>query len=111
MLEMNRETLTRRWPALLASLEAAPEPDSAFLRTDTIAPTLDYEGIQLSSAYDRFNEASIQARLIPASSTKATVYGLALGDLPRILLARDQLEHLHVAVSYTHLTLPTIYSV
>ena len=96
MIRANREVLARRFPALLAWLEAAP-PRAVELR-DGPHPALAIDGIQLASRFDPRGEAELQSRLVPADSKRATLYGFAQGELARLLLARAELERLRVVV-------------
>jgi hypothetical protein len=85
-----------RFPKVLAAL-AAERPLTASV-VEAGCATLLIEGRQLTSAYDRQAEAELQASRIDAESREATVYGVALGDLPRVLLARPRLERLRVVM-------------
>lgn len=97
MLPRNRDVLSQRWPDLLARLERAPAlADVA--RVDERVPTLAVGGIRLTSARDRAGEAREQSALIPAGAERAWVYGLGLGDLPRLLLGRPALRELGVVL-------------
>ncbi|MET0341599.1 MAG: 6-hydroxymethylpterin diphosphokinase MptE-like protein [Polyangiales bacterium] len=75
--------------------ETAPAPASL---VEGHARTLCIEGRQLTSAYDRDAEATLQASHIDMNAREVTVYGVALGDLPRVLLARPMLAHLRVVM-------------
>lgn len=97
VLDGNARIARRRWPALLEVLESARGLDDV-RAIDRGAATLSIGGVQLTSARDRRAEARLQARLVRAGSREATVYGVALGDLPRELLARPELERLRVVV-------------
>lgn len=85
-----------RFPEV-ARVLAATEPAPA-TPLDAGARTLRIEGRQLTSAYDRTAEAALQAGRIDSAAREATVYGVALGDLPRALLARPQLVRLRVVM-------------
>jgi hypothetical protein len=56
------------------------------------------DGIHLTSRYDRRAEAKLQAERVPAGAVEVTVYGIGLGDLPRLLLERSEIERLRVVV-------------
>lgn len=56
------------------------------------------DGIHLSSRFDRRAEAELQAARVPLEATDATVYGVGLGDLPRVLLERATLQRLRVVL-------------
>lgn len=56
------------------------------------------DGIHLTSRFDRRAEAELQAARVPLDAAGVTVYGVGLGDLPRVLLERETLERLRVVV-------------
>jgi hypothetical protein len=60
--------------------------------------TLRIDGIQLCGAVRPDDEAALQAQRIPPGARTATVYGVAQGDLPRVLLRRPELQRLEVVV-------------
>lgn len=95
MLERNLQMIDQRWPELGARL-AASEPLSKARVVRVVEPSLVVEDLQLTSCYDRRSEAHLQASLVPADSPVAQVYGMALGDLPRVLLERSTLQELNV---------------
>lgn len=90
--------IQQRWPHLLAPLQ---EQDIDAIPAELIegrSSTLAIDGIQLSSRHDRVREARLQAEAIPLTHKALTLYGIGLGDLPRELLKRKQLELLSVKV-------------
>jgi hypothetical protein len=60
--------------------------------------TLICRGVHLTSCVSRRAEAELQAREVALDARSATVYGLALGDLPRVLLERPALSELSVVL-------------
>ncbi len=104
MWERNSEALRNRFPAVLAALESAPALENAEWMHDAPALTLCVQGIQLTGACDRLAEAREQASLIRAEATSAIVYGVGLGDLPRELLARTELQELRVVAFHPGIT-------
>ncbi len=96
--DANQSVLLRRFPDVLAALQAAPPLADVRTVDDTPVPTLTVAGIQLTSAYDRVAEANEQAALVPVDAPRIAVYGLGLGDLPRRLLARPALRELEVVL-------------
>ena len=94
----NQHIVGRRWPELWEQLRNAPTPRDVRELSHTPEWTLRIDGIQLTSAYNRPSEARLQAELVPENSREAHVYGIALGDLPRVLLERAQLERLWVSI-------------
>lgn len=93
-----QSVLEERWPALARRILEAKPPPSVRRLAHGGTRTLLIGGIQLTSARDRRAEARLQASLIPSDASVATVYGLALGDLPRELLGREELRELRVVV-------------
>jgi hypothetical protein len=94
----NRRVLARRFPAVLAWIEAAPAVAEVEAVEGARAPTLKIRGVQLEGAVDPRAEAELQARLVPAGASEATVYGIAQGTLVRRLLERPSLARLRVVV-------------
>lgn len=56
------------------------------------------DGRQLTGAVDRESEARLQASFVPEDAPEVWVYGVGLGDLPRVLLERPALRRLHICV-------------
>lgn len=94
----NFAILSRRWPQLARVIEEAAENLPPFSLVEKRSTTLQIDGIHLTSAYDRLKEAQLQADQVPAQSSRVWVYGMALGDLPRVLLSRRSLKELTVVV-------------
>ncbi len=94
----NLKVIEERWPSLSDKLYAASVDAPDYEIIDQGAQTLVIDGIQLTSSFDRHREAALQATLIPKDSSRAWVYGMALGDLPRQLLKRPRLEQLTVVI-------------
>jgi hypothetical protein len=90
--------LSRRWPHLALKIEKAADTLPPFSLVEKGAQTLVIDGIHLTSAYDRSKEAQLQAAQIPLDSSQAWVYGMALGDIPRGLLSRNNLKELTIVV-------------
>lgn len=98
MFQQNIVIIEQRWPYLAEQISRAQMPAQVELVSAAPETTLVVDGIQLSSRYDRLREARLQASLVPAGSEIVHVYGLATGDLPRVLLDRKELKKLHVVV-------------
>jgi hypothetical protein len=94
----NFAILSRRWPELALHIEKAAGNLPPFSLVEKSDRTLFIDGIHLTSGYDRQSEARLQASLIPDGSPCAHVYGMALGDLPRVLLERSSIQELTVVV-------------
>ncbi|MEM9664674.1 MAG: hypothetical protein AAF970_07065 [Bacteroidota bacterium] len=90
--------LRARWPEVANAFEVLNAAHTIERPTHTSERTLVVDGIQLTSGVDRLAEATSQATLIPEDSPEAWVYGVALGDLPRVLLRRPALQRLHVTI-------------
>lgn len=89
--------LRRRFPEVARAIESA-RPLAVEPSPGTPETTLVCQGVHLTSCVDRRAEAELQAAEIPLDAAKATVYGLALGDLPRVLLERNALRELDVVL-------------
>ncbi len=98
MRDQNLNLIRQRWPQVAQRLENTQLPQNLVLTDQTPQTTLVIDAIHLSSAYDRQAEATLQAQAIPMESPEAWVYGMGLGDLPRELLQRAQLQQLHIVV-------------
>lgn len=94
----NFAILSRRWPQLAENIEKAADALPPFSLVEKYVQTLLVDGIHLTSAYNRHKEAQLQADQIPIQSPKAWVYGMALGDLPRVLLFRQNLNEVTVVI-------------
>ncbi len=108
MYKKNLSLIRHLWPLVAAKLDKAVMPGSVELVTDTPEPTLRINGIHLSSAYDRRQEAARQATLIPPRSEQAWIYGIGLGDLPRLLLQRTRIKQLNVVILNPSVALATM---
>lgn len=92
------EVVRRRWPDVFHVVCSAPTPAAIARVVNGDHETLAVDGIHVTSCYDREAEADLQARAVPADSTRACIYGLALGDLARSLLRRSAIAHLQVVL-------------
>jgi len=98
MLDKNLSVVEQRWPDIAQLIAEAELPGSAKFISNTPEPVLSVEGIHLSSAYNQHREAEIQAGLVPHDSEEAWVYGIGVGELPRVLLARPSIRRLTVVL-------------
>jgi hypothetical protein len=96
VFEKNAGIVRERWPGLHERLVALDVGRVPATLTEGISSTLSVHGIQLSSRHDRRREAEIQACDLPHDAHEIWLYGAGLGDLPRLLLERAGLVHLHV---------------
>lgn len=92
----NLAVVRRRWPQLAAAL--AQQAELGVELQSGYAPTLIVEGIQLTSNYDRLAEAEAQAAEVATEAPVVMLYGLGLGELPRLLLARPATRQLLLQV-------------
>lgn len=108
-MEANFAIVGQRWPDVAQAIERAADSLPPFSLEEKSARTLYVDGIHLTSAYDRLQEAQLQAAEIPDDSARAWVYGLALGDIPRVLLKRRQLKELTVVVMNSSVAALSLY--
>lgn len=95
LFQSNFSVIEKRWPEL-ASLVLAHSLGA--YQVDVEGITLLIDNRQLTSNYDRDAEALIQAARIPANATTVNLFGLGLGDLPKLLLKRKVVRRLNVNV-------------
>lgn len=105
-LELNLAAIMKRWPDLGRQLSVCA-PVQVELVGEPGSGTLRVEGIHLASTRDRQAEARLQASLVPPNSSFAYVYGPGLGDLPRALLQRKNLQELRVVIMNPRVTCST----
>lgn len=92
----NLTVLEKRWPSL-ADLLRQEAAELNVTLVNGLSSTLAVDGIQLSSRHDRIKEACQQMIAIP-NVPEIHLYGIGLGDLPRELLNRTELQKLHIHV-------------
>lgn len=97
-ISTNGAIIQQRWPALFDSLIKAGEPREFFFSLHTPQSTLVINGIHLSSAYDQVSEAELQASLVPGGSRCAWIYGIGTGQVPCVLLRRQEMEKMVVVI-------------
>ena len=108
ILVNNLKVIEQRWPDMRKKFDVV---DLNTLSIEVESNTLIVNGVQLTSNYDRIAEAEMQAQLIPMDSKVASVYGVGLGDLCQVLLARTKLEKLHVHILNTGLFLHVLNAI
>lgn len=89
--------IEERWPTLAITLSNAQLGELQVELCEGAGSTLLVNHIQLSSRHDRIAEAQLQANSLP-DARELHLYGTALGDLPPLLLARPDLERLHIHI-------------
>lgn len=98
ILQHNLAVIEQRWPDVAQRLcgeDAGSVPAQLLEGRES---TLSIHGVQLTSRHDRFAEALTQAHSLPVHSPVVHVYGTALGDLQRVMLADPSLQVLHVHI-------------
>ncbi len=98
MLTHAESLVAHRWPRLWSVIQDAALPVGIQRIDNTPNPSALISGLTLASAFNRTAEARLQAASIPENSPSSFVYGLGLGDLPRVLLERPALERLVVTL-------------
>jgi hypothetical protein len=93
----NLAVIQQRWPALKQFLEQQTTELLNVELVEGLSSTIKIDGIQLSSRHDRLKEAEQQVASIE-KKTEIHLYGCGLGDVPRELLKRQQLEKLHIHI-------------
>jgi hypothetical protein len=93
----NIAVIARRWPDIYQQLNAVDPVDFQPEIKEGLASTLVINGIQLTSRHDRIHEAKVQTDSLPQAAI-LHLYGVGLGDIPRILLERKSLHCLHVYI-------------
>lgn len=101
----NLARLAVRWPALAVTLQQAPVETLSVELVEGRQSTLSVQGIQLSSRHDRHAEARWQAEQVAVDTPHIHLYGMALGEIVEILLARPRLQRLTI-----HLLNETLFS-
>ncbi|RON49162.1 motility accessory factor Maf-2 [Pseudomonas frederiksbergensis] len=94
----NARVIERRWPNLFARLMLEDTTAIPAELVEGQGSTLSIGGIQLTSRHDRVREAREQAASLPMGKAQLHVYGTGLGDLPTVLLERDDFERLYVHI-------------
>lgn len=96
--QRNLAVIDQRWPDVAQRLSAEHIESIPAQLIEGRQSTLSIGGIQLTSRHDRLAEAHTQAQSLPANSPVVHLYGTALGDLQRVLLADASLQTLHVHI-------------
>jgi len=93
-ITQNHQIVQQRWPGLLDNLSRSNEKLEIQVLHHNNEKILVINGIHLSSIYDRNKEAELQASIVPFGKSCVFVYGVGLGDIPRVLLKRKALTEL-----------------
>jgi uncharacterized Rossmann fold enzyme len=96
--QRNLAVIEQRWPDVAQRLRAEDVDAIPAQLIEGRQSTLSIGGIQLTSRHDRLAEAQTQAHSFPADSPVVHLYGTALGDLQRVMLAEHALHTLHVHI-------------
>lgn len=97
----NALILSERWPAVWDRLNNASWELTASISDVGPEPTLVIDGIHLSSCYDKVAEAELQASVVPKNAETVWLYGIGVGELPRVLLRSDSLKQLNIVLLST----------
>ncbi len=95
-LSRNLSIIHQRFPALHDYLTSITDLNMDVQFISGSETSLLVNGVQLSSRFNRLAEAELMAKTLPESCAEITVYGVGLGDLPRLLLQRPLLKKLRV---------------
>ena len=99
MRDKNLEIIERRWPALLLESQQYPSFDPAIeVVSHNDQQSIRVDGILLASAYDRAAEAELLSTFYYQEEQQLWLYGVGLGDLPRVLLSTSTLEQLNIVL-------------
>jgi hypothetical protein len=98
ILQRNLAVIDQRWPDVAQRLRAENAEAVPAQLVEGRESTLSIGGIQLTSRHDRLAEAQTQAQSLPHNSPVVHLYGTALGDLQRVMLAGHLLQTLYVHI-------------
>lgn len=98
ILQRNLAVIDQRWPDVAQRLRAENAEAVPAQLVEGRESTLSIGGIQLTSRHDRLAEAQIQTQSLPHNSPVVHLYGTALGDLQRVMLAGHLLQTLYVHI-------------
>jgi len=101
------DIIAQRWPLLFKALEQTPYQE---LSIEIEQNTIVVNNTQLTSNYDRVAEAELQTSRINEFSNVAYIYGSALGDTARILLARKAIRQLNVVILNKSVFIQSLYA-
>jgi len=97
-ITQSHQIVQQRWPGLLDNVTRSNEKLDIQVLYHNNEKTLQVNGIHLSSIYDKNKEAILQASLVACEKSHVFVYGVGLGDIPRVLLKRKALIKLECVV-------------
>lgn len=98
ILQRNLAVIDQRWPDVAQRLRVENAEAVPAQLVEGRESTLSIGGIQLTSRHDRLAEAQIQTQSLPHNSPVVHLYGTALGDLQRVMLAGHLLQTLYVHI-------------
>jgi len=108
ILTKNISIIEQRWPEIAKRIKQA---SLATLSVTLEKNTLLVNDIQLTSNYDRIEEADIQIEHISLQSAQVFLYGVGLGDVQIQLLKRPAIESLSVCILNVDLLLHCLSAV
>ena len=93
------ELLREKWPHIWDSIQSTDSnPLQYTVLEEGPVSSIQVNGIQLSSAYNPWREAELQAARVPKNHDTVYVYGFGTGELARVLLQRPQIKKLVIVI-------------
>ncbi|MDP5144999.1 DUF115 domain-containing protein [Shewanella sp. ULN5] len=94
----NLDIIRLRWPALAVKLENTSIDQFDACLVNGNEQTISVNGIQLSSRHNRFAEAQLLIKQLPANCSEVTVYGVGMGDVPTVLVQNPNIKSIHICL-------------
>ncbi|MGW7675658.1 motility associated factor glycosyltransferase family protein [Shewanella sp. S23-S33] len=98
LFDDNLEVINRRWPLLSQVLNTASVSDLNAHLVQGREQTISVNGIQLSSRHNRIAEAQLLIGQLPRNCSRATVYGVGMGDVPTILVQNSTIKRINICL-------------
>jgi hypothetical protein len=93
------ELIRERWPHIWDSIQSTDShPLQYTVLEEGPVRSIQVNGIQLSSAYNPWREAELQAARVPMNHDTVYLYGFGTGELARLLLQRPQITKLVIVI-------------
>ena len=102
-LKTNLLIISQRWPDIHQQIMLL---DMSMVDAQWVSGqcnTIVFQGIQQGSNYDALLEAEIQCQQIPENAANIQVYGIGLGHVQALLLARSKVKKLTTTILNLHL--------
>ncbi|MCL1090783.1 DUF115 domain-containing protein [Shewanella profunda] len=94
----NLNIIAKRWPIVAAAVKSQSIVHLDAHLVNGRNQTISVNGIQLSSRHDRLAEARLFISTLPADTTKVTVYGVGMGDVPSLLIDNPKYTSIDVCI-------------